>query len=506
MELQIDRTNKLQCQKCGQLCAKHCSVIAHVKRRHGVESKAYYDEFFKKDDEGICKYCGKPVPYRDLQNGYREFCDRTCFWRYTTQSDAVKAKREQTCLTKYGTKQYMATKDFKEKSAVTNEKLYNSKNVFSSPEVIAKIKATKLANGTLHNEQQAAEKLKQVFEKYKELLKDSVEVLSYSNDLFTCKCKTCNKIFTTHYQNIYNRHIGNRILCTYCNPISQGTSSAEQEILQYIKSLVEDKQRTVINRCRSILPDLELDIYIPDYNLAIEYDGLYWHSEEYKIDTYHVNKTNLCEAKNIQLIHIFEDEWRDKQDIVKSRLSGLLNMNTVIYARDCECREVSSQDAMKFLNENHLQGAIGSMYRYGLYYNDKLVSLMTFGKSRFNETEFELLRFCNVLWTHIIGGASKLFTHFLRDHQEINEIISYADRRWSRGQVYEKLGFTKDSISKPSYYYVIDNCRENRIHYQKHILVEQGYDSTKSEHDIMLERGIYRIYDCGTLKYRYVRK
>lgn len=508
MTLKIDKTNRLQCQICGKICAKHCSVVTHLKRIHHIDDiKKYYDDRFKQKNEGFCKYCGKPVLFCTLKDGYRQFCDRTCFWRYTTHSDEVKAKREQTCLEKYGTKQYLSSKDRQEKSVNTLQKNYNVSNVFCLPEVKEKIRATKLANGTLHNSQQAEEKCKQVLEKYKELLKDSVEVLSYSNDAFTCKCKTCNKIFTTHYQNIYNRYNGNRIICTECNPLESGTSAPEQEIYQYIKSLFEGKNTEVINKCRSVLPNLELDIYIPEHKLAIEYDGLYWHNEVNldNNDNYHVNKTNMCEKQDIQLIHIFEDEWLDKQDIVKSRLKGLLGLNNVIYARHCECREVSSKDAMKFLNENHLQGAIGSTYRYGLYYEDKLVSLMTFGKSRFNKNEFELLRFCNVLWTSVVGGASKLFKHFAVTHPEIKEVISYADRRWSRGNLYEKIGFVKESISKPSYFYIVNGRRENRVNYQKHILVTQGYDKNKSEHEIMKERGIYRIYDCGALKYRYTR-
>lgn len=496
---------KLKCKICGQQFEKYCSVTTHTKRKHNIDSKTYYDTYFKADNEGFCKNCGIPVEYHDLQHGYREFCTRKCFWQYTTKQEATKEKRKQTCLEKYGTTQYMSTKDFKEKSAITNEKLYNSKNVFGSPEIIEKIKATKLANCSLHNEQQTIEKCKQVFEKYKELLKDFVEVLSYSNDVFTCKCKTCNKIFTTRYQNIYNRYNGNRIICTECNPLESGTSAPEQEIYHYIKSLFEGKNTEIINKCRSVLPNLELDIYIPEHKLAIEYNGLYWHNETNLNNNYHVNKTNLCEEKDIQLIHVFEDEWRDKQDIVKSRLKGMLGLNNVIYARHCKCREVSSQDAIKFLNENHLQGAIGSTYRYGLYYEDKLVSLMTFGKSRFNKNEFELLRFCDVLWTSVVGGASKLFKHFAVAHSEIKEVTSYADRRWSRGNLYEKIGFVKESVSKPSYFYIVDGHRENRVNYQKHVLITQGYDKNKSEHEIMKERGIYRIYDCGTLKYRYTK-
>lgn len=201
------------------------------------------------------------------------------------------------------------------------------------------------------------------------------------------------------------------------------------------------------------------------------------------------------------MIHIFETEWLYKQEIVKSRLCSLFNHTHKIYARSCEVKIVSNTEAEQFLNMNHLQGSCKSKYRYGLYHNDELVSLMTFGKSRFKKDEIELLRFCNKLNNTVVGGASKLLTAFLKDNANIHDIISYADRRWSVGNLYEKLGFKKISVSKPNYYYVVDGMLRNRMNYQKHILVQQGFDSNKSEHDIMLERKIYRIYDCGNSKY-----
>lgn len=177
-------------------------------------------------------------------------------------------------------------------------------------------------------------------------------------------------------------------------------------------------------------------------------------------------------------------------------------MNARIFARKCKVALIDAKQANDFLESNHIQGSCQSKYRYGLYYNDELVSVMTFGKSRFSDNEFELLRFCNKLYTNVIGGASKLFKHFLKDHSEITNIVSYADRRWSIGNLYEKLGFVRCSISEPSYYYITNsNVRQNRMNFQKHKLVAEGFDPNKTEHEIMLERKIYRIYDCGTIKY-----
>ena len=122
--------------------------------------------------------------------------------------------------------------------------------------------------------------------------------------------------------------------------------------------------------------------------------------------------------------------------------------------------------------------------------------------SRFKKGELELLRFANKLGTDVIGGASRLLKKFIRDNSDVEEIVSYADRRWSDGSLYEKLGFSLDSTTDPSYFYIVNGHCENRMKYQKCKLVKEGFDPSLSEHDIMLSRKMYRIYDCGTLKYR----
>jgi hypothetical protein len=128
---------------------------------------------------------------------------------------------------------------------------------------------------------------------------------------------------------------------------------------------------------------------------------------------------------------------------------------------------------------------------------------MSFGKPRMykNKEAFEILRFASLLRTSVIGGAEKILKYFEKTYNP-KEIITYADLRWSNGELYEKLGFTLDHKSQPNYFYIIGNKRENRFKYRKSELVKQGFDPSKSEHEIMLERGIYRIYDCGTLCFK----
>ena len=287
--------------------------------------------------------------------------------------------------------------------------------------------------------------------------------------------------------------------CSKC--VSQ-ISKKEVQINDFLSQYVETKQSN-----RKILEGKELDIYIPSKNLAIEFDGLYYHSDKFTNKDAHITKTKNCEIKGISLIHIFEDEWDNKQEIVKSKLLNLIGKTeNKIFARKCKIKEISSKELKQFLEENHIQGNVNSKIKIGLFYEEELISVMSFGGLRKNlgqeakEGYYELLRFCNKLNTTVIGGASKLLTYFEKTYNP-KELISYADRRWSEGKLYKNLNFEFVHISTPNYFYFKSNIREPRFKYRKSELVKQGFDKEKTEKEIMQERGYYRIYDCGALKY-----
>lgn len=317
----------------------------------------------------------------------------------------------------------------------------------------------------------------------------------------------CGHIHSYTRQILYNRAFNNEEICVSCNPHLHGSSKAEKEILEFLKQY----NLNIIENDRSL--GKELDIYLPDFNLAIEHNGIYWHSEFYKPNNYHLEKTQMCEENNIQLMHIWEDQWIYKQDIVKSMiLNKIGKTSNRIYARKCIIKEVPSNIASVFLDMNHLQGKVGSKVKLGLYYKNELVALMTFGSLRKNlgqkaeEDVYEMLRFCNRLNTNVIGGASKLFKHFIKEYNPL-KIISYASRDYSKGNLYDKLGFTFDKYTKPNYSYLDKNnyIRMNRFSFRKDVLIKEGYDKNKTEHQIMLERNIPRVYDSGNYKFIYLR-
>ena len=295
-----------------------------------------------------------------------------------------------------------------------------------------------------------------------------------------------------------------------CPKCGNYESKGETEIYEFVKSLVGDDG--VRRRYRGEIGGRnELDIYIPSKKFAIEYDGLRWHSEPIKDSSYHLTKTEECNNRGIRLFHVFEDEWTEKKDIVKSMLKNILGYTErTVYARKCHVMEISASEAREFLDKNHLQGYCVSKYRLGLFYHEELVSVMTFGKSRHfighNEDKMELLRYANKIDTNIVGGASKLFSYLIRNN-ECDEIISYADRRWSEGHLYDVLGFEKYNESKPNYYYVVGKKRVYRFNLRKSVLVKKyGCPENMTEREFCLQQKWYRIYDCGCLCYVWKRK
>lgn len=298
-------------------------------------------------------------------------------------------------------------------------------------------------------------------------------------------------------------HIGGGGFCPKC---TNYVSSYEIEVFDFIQSIgIENLKSSV----RNIDGIKEIDIFCEKYKLGIEFDGLYWHSEYFKENNYHLDKTKKMNNLGYRLIHIFEDEWLFKRNICESIIRNSFNkISNKIYARKCSIKEVSYKECEMFLDLNHIQGNCVSKYRYGLYHNNELVSIMTFGNLRKNLGtdskfgDYELLRFCNKTNTSIVGAASKLFKHFISTINP-NKIISFCDIRYGTGNVYKLLGFNFLYSTNPNYYYIKNGKRYNRFSFRKDILISKGYDANKSEKDIMKDLGYYRIYDCGSMKFEW---
>ena len=286
------------------------------------------------------------------------------------------------------------------------------------------------------------------------------------------------------------------------------TSKECQEVIDYIKSIYDGEIKL---NDRLTLNGLELDILIPEKNLAIEYNGVYSHlyrpeeksASAIKNSKYHLSKTEGCTDKDIQLIHIFSDSWKSKTDIWKSYLKNKLgcNIDNKIFARKCEIRNIDTHTRRTFLNENHIQGDGKASIAFGLYYDNDLIAVISFGKSRYNKNyDYELIRFAVKQNYCVIGGFSKLLKHFRKNNS--GSIISYADLTYSNGNVYQKNGFTLLVKNKPSYYYVMKGTemRLHRSNFVKSRITDIVNDS-RTEEDIMRDKGYSKIFDCGTLTF-----
>ena len=330
----------------------------------------------------------------------------------------------------------------------------------------------------------------------------SLAELDASEDkILKFRCKRCgNEFMSLHKNGVHSK-------CDKCFPHGYGNSIEESELYDFISNLIPGSK--VVRHDRTVLKPMELDIYIPSKRIAIEFDGLYWHSHEALGDAnYHVKKTDRCNELGIRLIHVFENEWVTKRELVESRIRDVLGVReNTVFARKCEIREIGSALANQFVESYHMQGAANGSVRFGLFHGNELLSVMTFSKPRFTKNaEWELLRYCVKPGYHIPGGASKLLKHFERKYSP-RSLVSYADRRWSNGGLYESLGFSLKGKSRPNYWYHKPSREfllESRVKYQKHRLPSllEKFDETLSERENMRNNGFFSIYDCGNLVFR----
>jgi len=321
-------------------------------------------------------------------------------------------------------------------------------------------------------------------------------------DIFELECCICGHIFTRTPQ-MFQPSKYHPEVCDQCFPLSK-RSNAEIEIENLIRNFLPEEERIISGDMELISP-LEIDIHVPSRKIAVEYCGLYWHSELYgKHRYYHRKKLETVNQKGIKLITIFEDEWINKRSIVENMLKNAFGViSTKIDARKCKIEEVSSEDANNFLKENHIQGRGRSVVRYGLYFENELVSLMTFSNSEISRklTGWEINRFCSKLGINVRGAAAKLFSKFVKDHNP-DIVTSYADLRWGTGNVYGFLGFEKIRNTVPNYWYIKANDIKR---YHRYGLRKTDQDDPKqTEWEIRKSEGWNRIWDCGHAKWLWL--
>ncbi len=384
---------------------------------------------------------------------------QTCLQHYgvdnPTKSNEILDIIKTTNLDRYGIKWVLQDQHKKEQAIY---KKYKINNIQQNKEIHQRTTITRKENfyNSLFTTNRLNEKVIPLFSK-----EDYINGGYYNNYKF--KCLTCNTEFTDCLED------GDIPRCPICY---KTTSLFEEEIYNFIKSICN---YNILQHNRTILYNKELDIYIPDLKIAIECDGLYYHSSlhGHKDRLYHINKTLECSKQGIKLIHIFEDEWLYKKDIVKSMLSSLLNKTTDINTDDI--KPVSYINSKSFLNNNHINGNCKSNIQLGLYYNNNLVYILTLRSLRNNN--YKILRVCSKLNINIVDGFNKLILYFI-DHYNPSEITLYEDNRWNIDNI-TTLYKIKEYQPK---------CWFFKKNYKRYSKLNVYYD---------------KIYDCGYIKYRW---
>jgi len=423
-----------------------------IKLKKGKNNLYSEEDFIKKfgEEEGKLKWKERNKKISDALNLSSSF-----------RNSLIQEKAKQTILKKYGTTSVCKNKKIKEKLKNTLSEVYFEK-------LLKKLKH-----------------VKPLFEK-----KDYINI----EKEYFWKCLNCGLEFNMHLKYGEPR-------CPICEPLN--TSKGELELREFI--INELHLTDVKTNNKNILNGKELDVYMPQLNLAIEYNGIYWHSElNGKDANYHLYKTEKCEEQNIQLIHIFESEWNKKKEIVKSILRSKTNkIKNKIFARKCIIIEIDNETKNMFLNNNHIQGEDNSSIKLGLQFEDKIVSVLSFtkNKNKNKNYEWELSRFASLINHTVVGGFSKLLKFFIKKYKP-KSIGSYADLRYSNGNLYKKNGFIEQHRNKPRYWYFSSSEKLfHRQNFQKtHIKNKlEFFNDELTEWENMQMNGFDRIWDVGNI-------
>lgn len=465
-----------------------------LKSKYGVDNISKLDSVKEKRKEtSIEKYgvehymqleSNKIYGQENISNSEEVKESKKLKWENKTSDEKNKIleKRKETNLKRYGVEWTLMDEDILNKILKTNNEKYNYDNPSKSEKVKKKIRESNIITSQL------------------KMVENIENLKSVRGSLYEIKCDICSNIFEIQRSLFYKRREKNNIICTKCNEISKNISSKELEISNYIKSIYDGD---IILSDRKILEGKELDIFIPDHKFGIEFNGNYWHSELYKPKNYHKEKFDMCQNRGVFLLQVYEDDWDFRKDIVKSMIKNRLKLTSKrIYARKCEVKEINDNNIIReFLENNHIQGYVGSSIKLGLYFNNKLVSLVTFKRDK---EVYNLNRFCNLRNHSIIGGFSKILKYFIRNYSD--KIITFSNNDYSDGNLYMDNGFKKEYNLRPDYSYVLNGVRNHKFGFRKNkIRLNENlkFYEGETEHEIMLKNDIYRIYDSGKIKWRY---
>lgn len=457
-------------------------------QRYGVKYILQVPEFLEKSKATSLSHYGvnNPLLHPDIQQQIKNTNLEKYGYEYPMQNSEIQDKIKESNLLKYGVEHVYQSKEFRDKAKKSLMGKYGVDHPSKSEIVRNRIKQTNM-------ERYGVEHVFQLH--YTEFTKKSLEDREWLIDQHHNKKRSMREI--SNILNVDGTVIADRFK-KYDIELKfyHGDSIAEKEIMEFVKEYIDSDA----HKNRKLIHPKELDIFIPSKNLAIEFNGLYFHSEKFNENNYHYNKFKSCLKKGIRLIQIFEDEWESNKELIKQKilyLCGKTNVNKV-YARKTKIIEVNRRQKQTFFNQYHIQGDGPSSIQYGLEYNNELVACIAFIKN--TDGSYNLNRYatsCNV-----VGGFTKLLTHFEKTYN-FPKIITFADLRWSDGNLYYNSGFIMDKLLKPDYYWIKNQTRYHKFGF-RHVGMKmklENYDPNLSETKNMHNHGYLRIYDAGKLRF-----
>lgn len=459
-------------------------------------SEVLFMYFHKYNEQPKCKHCKKNIlKFESYNAGYiTTYCSHLCM----SHDPELNLTKEETRLKKYGVRQIGQSKEIKDKIAKTNIKKYGVDNVFKRKDYQNKVTETimkKYGVKTIlqlpENKLKAKESIKnnppkRNYEKVRQIFKekyDKVDLINYigKNIEFYCDCEK-KQVCCLDRGLFRHRYLNDIKICNHCNPVGVQNSFGEQELTNYVKSLLGDNILILENN-RTLIKPYELDLYVPSLNLAIEYDGLFWHNEKKVGREYHLNKTTMCESKGVRLLHVFEDEWRNKKETVKYFLKSIISPSTVSPVPDYKIVTLDKSTANTILFQNTILDYTIEDINYGIEINNEIVGVMCF--KQVGQLKYEL-----ITNTHQTSYDIKLFETFLNDYKP-KQVVAFADRRYYTKNQYCDLGFELDGEIPPDYYYL---TKESGGRFAEKI--------QKNQIENYERRKYSKIFDCG--KYKFI--
>ena len=466
----------MKCLICDRECKSNSSLAGHLGRGHKISLEEYYETYVLKGKRPKCPVCGEDTRFDRVSKSFKKFCTK-----HANEARREWSKKNQTL--DYGWKKGL-TKETHSGIASQAEKISGKNNPWYKglPKHVIEAASESRKKELPLSTEEFIEKSLLI---HKGLY--SYEDVNYKNTLEPVRIM-CSE------HGVFEQKPRDHIQGCGCPKCIRSVSKQEREIYDFIKSVTTD----VESSNRKVVEPKELDIYVPDKSFALEFNGLYWHSEEFVSRKYHLEKTSACLKEGVSLIQIFSDEWREKPEIVKSMIRHRLKATkNRIYARKCSIQKVKTEEVKRFFYDTHLAGYVPSRKVFGLFYEGEMVSAISLRKpwqKRYGNI-LEIARFSTKLDTVVVGGFQKLLKHSKEwtKKEGFEGILTYADRRFGEGAVYERAGFEPLGQTAVDYWYTNGFQRFNRFKYK----AKDG----KTEKEIARENKVARIFGCGSNVY-----